>query len=211
MGVETLLLGGALATSVAGTVAGVAGARAEGRNAAASAAYQSAVARNQAAIALANAQAAELDVIRADEETGRISEAGQRSLEAQGRSARAQMGELATDQSASGLTGGSHAAQRRSLQVLASEDRVNARAGVDSEIAGGVQAATEARTRVVDFTNQARGAQSDAMVARAEGKFAKKLGTSRAIGEGISGLSSLLSIGTSPMAQNWMAKRGARK
>lgn len=210
MGVETILLGGALAASAAGTGVSIMGSIAEGRNAATSAAYQSAVARNQAAIAKANAQAAELDVIRADEETGRISESGQRALEAQGRSARGQMGELATDQSASGLTGGSHAAQRRSLQVLASEDRLNTRAGVDSEIAGGIQAAMEARAKVVDYTNEATGAKSDSLAYDAQGKFAKKLGRSRAIGAGISGLGSLLSIGTSPMAQNWLAKRGSR-
>lgn len=208
MGIETILLGASLATAAAGTGLGVMSAMAQGENAAASAAYQARVAENQAAVARNNANAAKQDIARAETDLGRTSEAGQRALEAQGRAAAAEMGDLAAGQGASGLTGPSQMRARDTLRFLAGQDRVNARADVDTNINQGVARVADAEGRVVDFENEARGAIGTASAARASGNFAQQMAMGQALGVGLQGASTMLGIATSPMATNWMRKRG---
>ena len=208
MGLETILLGSAVAASVAGTGVGIMSAQAQGANAASMAAYQAQVSRNAANVADANSKQAAADALRAEVDAGRVSEAGQRSVLQQDQNARQIIGQQEAQQAASGLTGRSQASARDTLRRLAGQDRENIRAGADADLAGANQRVVDLRTEAVDFENRAIGARNDATASIASGNFAKSQASANSVAVGLGGVSSLIGIANSPLAQNWFAKRG---
>ena len=208
MGLETILLGSAVAASVAGTGIGIMSAQAQGANAASMAAYQAQVSRNAANVADANSKQAAADALRAEVDAGRVSEAGQRSVLQQDQNAQQLIGQQEAQQAASGLTGRSQASARDTLRRLAGQDRENIRAGADTDLAGANQRVVDLRTEAVDFENRAIGARNDATASIASGNFAKSQASANSVAVGLGGVSSLIGIANSPLAQNWFAKRG---
>jgi len=208
MGLETILLGSAVAASVAGTGIGIMSAQAQGANAASMAAYQAQVSRNAANVADANSKQAAADALRAEVDAGRVSEAGQRSVLQQDQNAQQLIGQQEAQQAASGLTGRSQASARDTLRRLAGQDRENIRAGADTDLAGANQRVVDLRTEAVDFENRAIGARNDATASIASGNFAKSQASAKSVAVGLEGVSSLIGIANSPLAQNWLAKRG---
>ena len=208
MGLETILLGSAVAASVAGTGIGIMSAQAQGANAASMAAYQAQVSRNAANVADANSKQAAADALRAEVDAGRVSEAGQRSVLQQDQNAQQLIGQQEAQQAASGLTGRSQASARDTLRRLAGQDRENIRAGADTDLAGANQRVVDLRTEAVDFENRAIGARNDAAASIASGNFAKSQASANSVAVGLGGVSSLIGIANSPLAQNWFAKRG---
>lgn len=208
MGIETALLAASVAASVAGTGMGIMSAQAQGANAAAMAGYQSQVARNAANVADANAKQAEADALRAEVDAGRVSEAGQRAVVQQDQNARQVMGQQEAEQAASGLTGRSQASARDTLRRLAGQDRENIRASADADLAQANQRVIDLRTESVDYENRAIGARNDAAASAATGEFARSQASAESVAIGLGGVSSLIGTATSPLAQNWFAKRG---
>lgn len=210
MGIETALIAGGLAASVAGTATSVMGAIGQGRAAKASAKYNAAVARNAAAVARANKIVAERDAASALEDARNQSLTGQERVLRQDLGVEQQLGSIKAAQAASGLRGASHGRVVSTLRSLAAEDRAALRQSADADTANRYTEVAQREAEVVNLENQAIGAEGQAELELAQGRNAMAFARTRAFGEGLSGAANFATIALSPSSQSLWRRASGR-